>query len=465
MKKNIFSNNNIKMIFNHINDGIQIINSNGELIFCNWKSAMIDDINIEDTLGKHITNVYPNLNEENSTLLQVLKKGVPIIDKEQNYLTYRGKKVCTLNSTFPIMDEDQLIGAVEISNNITDVKALNNKVVDLQNMVHAKKNNRVKKMKLFDFSDIISNDKEVIKAVNLAKKVANSDVGVLVYGKTGTGKELLVQAMHKRSKRSENAFIAQNCAALPGSLLEGILFGTTKGSFTGAMDRPGLFELADNGTLFLDEINSMPLELQAKLLRVLQNGYIRRVGAIEIKKVDVRIIAAMNKEPIDEVASNNLRNDLFYRLNTISIKLIDLKDRKGDVELLSKVFVKKFNEKLYKNIIGIDYDVMKILKEYNWPGNVRELENIIEGIISITDNEKIMIEDLPKSILNQVKELKKMKTENENEEFNMKKALDKYEKEYILEALEKLDWNITKSAKLLGLPRQTLQYKMKKYKI
>jgi arginine utilization regulatory protein len=461
--ESMFEKKNIEMIFNHVNDGIQIINKNGELVFCNWKSAIIDDINIEETLGKHITNVYPNLTIKNSTLLKVLEKGVPIIDKEQNYLTYKGKKVCTLNSTFPIMNNDELIGAVEISNNITDVKALSYKVVDLQNIVQGKKINRINKIELYDFGDIISNDKEIMKAKNLAKRVASADINVLVYGKTGTGKELLVQAMHKRSKRSGNAFIAQNCAALPGNLLESILFGTAKGSFTGAVDRPGLFELADKGTLFLDEVNSMPLELQAKLLRVLQNGYIRRVGAIEVNKVDVRVIAAMNKDPEEEVKNNKLRTDLFYRLNTISIKLIDLKDRKGDIELLTKIFIKKFNDKLYKNITGITNNAMKILNEYSWPGNVRELENIIEGIISVTDSEKITENDLPKSILNKVKELENMKMVNE--EFKLKEALDEYEKLYILKALKKMEWNITKAAKLLSIPRQTLQYKLKKHKI
>ena len=459
----IFNKKNMKMIFNHIDDGIQIVNTKGELVFCNRKAAIIDDINISDSLGKHITDIYTNLSKENSTLLKVLEKGVPIIDNEQNYLTYKGKKVCTLNSTYPIIDNDYLIGAVEISNNITDVKALSDKVVDLQSIVQGKKKPTNEKMKLFDFDDIISNDEEVIRAKDLAKRVSNVDVNVLVYGKTGTGKELLVQSIHKRSKRNNNAFIAQNCAALPINLLEGILFGTTKGSFTGAINRPGLFELADKGTLFLDEINSMPLELQAKLLRVLQNGYIRRIGGIEIRKVDVRVITAMNKEPMEEVNENKLRVDLYYRLNTISIKMVDLKDREGDVELLTKTFIKKFNDKFYKDISGVTEEVRKILNDYYWPGNVRELENIIEGIISVTDNDKITVNDLPKSLLSKMEERKTVKCFDGV--VDLKKALNEFEKEYILNALEKTQWNITKASKQLCIPRQTLQYKLKKYKI
>jgi len=460
--KSIFSKENMIKIFNEINDGVQIVNKKGEFIFCNRKSAQIDDINLHDTLGKHITNVYPNLTNKNSTLLKVLDKGLPIVDYKQDYLTYKGKKIYTINTTLPIMHAGDLIGAVEISNNITNVKALSDQVAELQSIVHGKKSKQTTHMDLFDFNDIISNDEEIIRAKNLAKRVAGTDINVLVYGKTGTGKELLVQAMHKRSRRSENAFIAQNCAALPANLLEGILFGTTKGSFTGAVDRPGLFELADHGTLFLDEVNSMPLELQAKLLRVLQNGYIRRIGATETKKVDVRVITAMNKDPKIAVKNNNLREDLFYRLNTIAIELPDLKNREGDIELLTMAFIEKFNDKFYKNIRGISKKALNLLNNYHWPGNVRELEHIIEGIIGIIDTDFITIDELPESIISKVKEKKRYILD---ESFDLNHRLAAYEEQFILESLDKSGGNITEAARLLGIPRQTLQYKLKKHKI
>jgi len=268
--------------------------------------------------------------------------------------------------------------------------------------------------------------------------------------------------MHKRSRRSENAFIAQNCAALPSNLLEGILFGTTKGSFTGAVNRPGLFELADHGTLFLDEVNSMPLELQAKLLRVLQNGYIRRIGATETKRVDVRVIAAMNKDPKIAVENNTLREDLFYRLNTIAIELPDLKNRSGDIELLTEAFIEKFNDKFYKNVRGISNKALTLLSNYHWPGNVRELENIIEGIIGIIDTDFITIDELPESIIKKVKEKHKYILD---ESFKLNHRLETYERQFILEAMEKSGGNITEAARLLSIPRQTLQYKLKKHKI
>lgn len=459
--QSIFSPDNMRKIFNEINDGIQIVNKKGEFIYCNKRSAEIDDINIQETIGKHITHVYPDLTYENSTLLKVLDKGLPIVDYKQHYLTYKGKKIYTINTTLPIMWDEELIGAVEISNNITNVKALSDQVVELQSIVHGKKRKQDQNISLYDFNDIISNDDAMIRAKNLAKRVASTDLNVLVYGKTGTGKELLVQAIHKRSKRKEHAFIAQNCAALPSNLLEGILFGTTKGSFTGAVDRQGLFELADGGTLFLDEVNSMPLELQAKLLRVLQNGFIRRVGGTEVNRVDVRVITAMNKDPKLALEDKSLREDLYYRLNTVSIGLPDLKDRLGDVELLTMNFIEKFNQKFYKNVSGISSKALRILNQYYWPGNVRELENIFEGIIGIIDTDYITIEHLPQSILSKVSEKKMFN----NNEMDLNATLESYERKFIINALHESAGNITEAAKLLGIPRQTLQYKLKKHRI
>lgn len=458
--KTFLKNKNFKKILNYINDGVQIVNKKGELVFCNKKAAMIDDIDISNALGRHITELYPNLTQENSTLLQVLNKKIEIIDNQQEYLTYKGKKVITLNSTFPIIRSGKLIGAIEISNNITEVKKLSDQVANLQSIVYGREK-KGKNVKYYDFSDIITQDKTVIEAKNLAKKVAKTPMNLLVYGNTGTGKELLVQAIHSNSDRKKDAFIAQNCAALPSNLLEGILFGTKKGSFTGAIDRVGLFELADGGTLFLDEINSMPTELQAKLLRVLENGVVRRIGGTKVRQVDVKVIAASNVAPLEAVENKTLRRDLFYRLNTFMIRLPDLKERVGDIDLLIKFFINKFNKKMYKNIQGVSSEVRKIFNHYQWPGNVRELENIIKSIVSLTDEPVITVKDLPKSIVrNTEKEITVDFTS-----FNLKEELEFQEKMYIKKAYTQADENISRAARMLGIPRQTLQYKIKKYKI
>ena len=208
-------------------------------------------------------------------------------------------------------------------------------------------------------------------------------------------KELFVHAIHNASKRKDKPFITQNCAALPANLLEGILFGTAKGGFTGAEDRQGLFELAHGGTLFLDEINSMPLELQSKLLRVLQDGSFRPVGQTKTINVDVRIITATNIPPEEAVKYKLLRKDLYYRLNVISLSIPPLRERKDDIPILTNYFIDKLNQKLGKSVKGVSKEVMDIFISNPWEGNVRELENLIEGIMSIYDIDLIDIEHIP----------------------------------------------------------------------
>jgi arginine utilization regulatory protein len=281
----------------------------------------------------------------------------------------------------------------------------------------------------------------------------------MIGGSTGTGKELFVQAIHYASNRKDKPFIAQNCAALPSTLLESMLFGSVKGSFTGAENRPGLFELADGGTLFLDEINSMPLELQAKLLRVIQNNNIRRVGATKTIDVDVRIIAAFNSNIDDILSSGQMRKDLFYRLNVIMLLIPDLKERKEDIPLLLDFFIKKYNKEKNKFIKRVSDEVIKIFMEYDWPGNVRELEHTIEGITSIYDVDILREEHLPY----QFKSLKSSPNQIIVDEIKpMKEALLETEKKLIISALKNTNNNISKAAKLLKLPRQTLQYRIKK---
>jgi arginine utilization regulatory protein len=300
----------------------------------------------------------------------------------------------------------------------------------------------------------------MLKLKTLAFKASQTDSPVLIGGSTGTGKELFVHAIHNASNRKDYPFIAQNCAALPANLLESILFGSVKGSFTGANDRPGLFELADGGTLFLDEINSMPLELQAKLLRVLQDKKIRRVGGAKTIDVDVRIVAAYNSNLKEALDKKQLRRDLFYRLNVISMIVPDLKDRKDDLPILLDYFIEKYNKKNKKFIKEVSDTVMNIFMKYDWPGNVRELEHVIEGISSIYDIDIIREEHLPYHFIedNPI-------TNGSSKIEPLNKALERKEKELIFTALNKTDGNVTRAAELLEIPRQTLQYRIKKFDI
>lgn len=460
---NLFSQKNIEVILDYVSDGIQAIDTNGRIVYCNRAVAMLDDINREDATGRHILNVYPSLKEETSTLLQVVRTGVPMFNVEQTYTNYKGKKITTVNSTLPIKFKGKVLGAIEISRNITDVKALSEKIVDLQNKMYGAKGKKRDNNDeaLYNFDDIIGRSKEILKVKSLAMKAAGTSSPILVYGDTGTGKELLVHAIHNSSIRKNKSFVAQNCAAFPANLLEGILFGTVKGGYTDAENRPGLFEVADGGTLFLDEINSMPMELQAKLLRVLQDGRIRRVGDIKTTQVDVRVIAATNIDPRAAVEMGTLRRDLYYRLNTITIGLPNLKERKEDIPLLTEHFIKKYNKKLYLNVKGISGEVASIFQTYDWPGNIRELEHIIEGVMNILDGDTITLEYLPKNLIDFYEE----NTTTLEEDMPLKEAIENLEKKMILDSLRKTDYNISKSATILDIPRQTLQYKIKKYKL
>lgn len=329
---------------------------------------------------------------------------------------------------------------------------------------------RVKAGAVFQFTDIITQNEEMERVKEQAMKAAGTSSPVLIYGETGTGKELLVQSIHNASPRKEEPFIAQNCAALPPTLLEGILFGTVKGSFTGAEDRKGLFELANGGTLFLDEINSMPLELQAKLLRVLQDGHVRRVGGANVFPVDVRLIAATNEDPLHAVESNRLRSDLYYRINVVSFHIPPLRERKEDIPLLVDSFIKKYNYRFQQLVVGVDERVENVFRDHDWPGNVRELEHVIEAAMNMVDGDVIQPEHLPPHFLERTRgrklpQHKEMGNAQSGEIRPLRDAVEALESNLIRSALEKTDGNVKQAAKLLNIPRQTLQYKMEKYKL
>ncbi|MCD5410190.1 MAG: sigma 54-interacting transcriptional regulator, partial [Clostridiales bacterium] len=329
--KGIFSKENIEKILDYVSDAVQIIDNKGKIIYCNRASAKLDGVEQNAILGKHVLEIYPSLDEDTSTLLRVIKTGKKIVNLQQSFINYKGESITTINSSFPIKEGEKVVGAIEISSNITQMKKLTEKVVDLQTQLYNSKMGKRKQARgtaKYTFSDIIGNSKVMRQIKERAIKASENSSSVIIYGDTGTGKELIVQAIHNYSSRFAKPFIVQNCAAIPNTLLESILFGTVKGSFTGAEDRKGLFELANGGTLFLDEINSMPITLQAKLLRVLEDGFIRRVGDVKTYDIDVRIITAMNMNPKVAVENKLLRKDLYYRLNVLSIRVPDLVERR-----------------------------------------------------------------------------------------------------------------------------------------
>lgn len=446
-----------------IDEGIHIIDASGRIVYYNTAAKYLDEIDVDKAIGRHILEVYPSLTFETSTLLRVIRDGKPIYNVEQNFVNYKGDKISTINSSIPIVYNNKIVGALEISRNITEVRELSEKIVTLQRELYDINTLEEKNPKVYasyTFLDIIGESREMLKLKTLGIKAAMSDSPVMVVGNTGTGKELFVQSIHNSSNRKNKPFIAQNCAALPANLLESILFGSVKGSFTGAENRPGLFELANGGTLFLDEINSMPLELQAKLLRVLQDGRIRRVGSPNTIDVDVRIISALNEDINNVLETKQLRQDLFFRLNVIALVIPDLSERREDIPLLVDHFIKTYNNKCNKFFSGISKEVLEIFMDYDWPGNVRELQHTIESVISLYDGTIIREEHLPYQF----------KNFHPNKYFTLdtsilqplNTAVEKVEKELIIAALEQTDYNISKAAQIINVPRQTLQYKIKK---
>ncbi|HGM3508563.1 TPA: sigma-54 interaction domain-containing protein [Clostridioides difficile] len=451
-------------ILENIDEGVHFVNKEGKTIIYNNSVQKMEKMNRHDILTNSFFDIVSKMKINRSTLVEVLEKREIIKDNIQKYLDKNGKEITAINTTIPIDIKGEFVGALEISKNMTTIENLLNRNYK-KNLIN-KVNNKQKKG--YEFDDILGESNLIKEAIAKSKKACKSDASVFIYGETGTGKELFSQSIHYGSNRRNYPFIAQNCAALPESLFEGILFGTSKGGFTGAIDRPGLFEQANKGTLLLDEINSMPIMLQAKLLRVLQEGYVRRVGGTKDIPIDVRIIATTNESPRVILNEHKMRKDLYYRLNIIHIKIPPLRDRKEDIPLLCKKFISKYNKKLNKKVVGISDEAIRILKNYNWQGNIRELENIIYCTMSMMEDE-VQIETSMIN-LNDYYNLKENKESNnyslnDLEEKTLNKIISEIEEKYIYESLEKTSYNITKAASILGMNRQNLQYKIKKYNI
>jgi len=444
----------LRTLLSVTDEGVHVVDRSGVTVLYNAHAGRSDGLAPEEVMGRHLLEVFPSLSPSTSTLLKVLATGEPIVGQEQTFTNYKGQRVSTLNSTYPIFEDGEMVGAVEISRDVTRMRELSERVAGLQAELLRKRRNRGTPAAgaRYSLGDLVGEHPLMLQVKERALKAARGDSPVLVYGETGTGKELLVHAIHQASRRRKGPLVAQNCAALPEGLLESILFGTVRGSFTGAEDRPGLFELADGGTLFLDEINSMNLELQAKLLRVLQDGRVRRVGDTVERRVDVRIITSANQEPLRAVAEGKLRADLYYRINVVYLELPPLRERRSDIPLLVKHFLRGQSRRLSP-------EVEAFFASYSWPGNVRELEHAIESAVQMATGETITMADLPLH-LQRAAELG-LGEEAPPEPHQLRETLAALEREAVARALEESDWNLSRAARRLGLPRQTLQYRIR----
>lgn len=458
----------IEALIELIDEGVYIVDSEGVGIYYNKAMASMEKVNMDDILGKKFHEAFPDFHMGESTMFKALTKKEATLKKQQSYKNLYGKEITTINSTIPIVVGGEAVAAVEVAKDITDIRTMADKLMRLQeNTIEKSGNGEAPKeapdsgIKRYTFDDIFGESPKFKAAVERAKRAAKNDASVFIYGETGTGKELFAQSIHFGGPRKDKPFLAQNCAAIPESLLEGILFGTTKGSFTGAVDRAGLFEQANGGTLLLDEISAMPYELQSKLLRVLQENYVRRVGGNKDIPIKVRIIATVNESPETLIEQGKLRKDLYYRLNVINISIPALRERPDDIPVLAERFLEKHNKRFEKELWMVSDEAVKKLQKYDYPGNVRELENIIEQTVSMAEKEHVLTEKLlsmpetgKRAVLPDI---------DYDAELPLDEYLNMIEEKIIKAAMVEADGNITKAAEALQIKRQTLQHKLKKY--
>jgi len=391
-----------------------------------------------NAVGQHISDLV----DFKPVVLQVLDTGQGYTDKEFFIETKRGT-LHFIKTAIPLRGKDgRLEGIIDIFREIKRVRNLVNQMVGAT----AK----------FCFEDIITSSPAMLECVRLGKIAANGTANVLIQGESGTGKELIAQAIHNSSARADGPFVAINCGAIPRNLVESELFGYEGGSFTGATSggRPGKFEMAHGGTIFLDEIGEMPLDIQVRLLRVLQEKRITRVGGQRYIDTDVRVIAATNRDLAQEIREGNFRLDLYYRLNVLPILVPPLRERPGDLLLLARFMLDKMCDHLNLEQKNFTPEALAILEEYDWPGNVRELENVIERAVNICENREITVEYLPRNMVDRPSKL-------EWQELSLRDM----ERRMIEETLKKTDGNISNTAKLLGIGRNTLYSKIKEHSI
>lgn len=434
----------INAVIDSIKAGIYVVGRDGRVKTINKAALSFFGVREDFILNKRVDDILPNW----KTIMKTLEKGNIYEDGEA---TLQGH----INGTFhlsvtPIFDEKIMIGIVVILREIENILRL----VKRYSGYSAR----------YVFDDIIGESKEIKEVIDFAKAISKSPSTVLIMGESGTGKELMAQAIHNESARTGSSFIAVNCGAIPKNLIESELFGYAEGAFTGAKKGgcPGKFELANKGTLFLDEIGEMPLHMQVKLLRVLQEGVVTRVGSSDVIDIDVRIIAATNKDLKEEVKKGKFREDLYYRLKVIPIIIPPLRERREDISILLRYYLRNKAIKLNKHIPKISESLKNSIMNYNWPGNIRELENFIENIVNFDGKTSYSLEEEKtrekESVSNETCE------NNNNNTFEFV-SLEELEKEHIAKCLVEYGGNISKVAKILKISRNTLYMKIKKYKI
>lgn len=457
-------------------DGLMITDEKGIVRCFKQYRKDVASFSPSEVVGMHILEVYPQIKMEESTLLKALL-GKPTISQLTSQTAYNGQICSLLESTFPIRKNGTIIGAISFAKYTNYLRK--------ELTLHERKQDQGSGLYLT--TDMIGASPLMHHLREQIRQTAKTNSAVLICGETGTGKEMVAQSIHSAGLRHDKVFLSQNCSAIPPNLLESLLFGTTKGSYTGAVDRPGIFETANGGAIFLDEINSMELAMQAKILKVLEEKKVTRIGSNKAIPVDVRILSAINEDLQTCLASGHLRRDLFYRLSAVIIEVPPLRNRKEDILPLAQYYVDVYKEEMGKDIIGLTQEAERFFCGYSWPGNVRELKNVIEGAFNFVTENRIDIRHLPSYLIKAEESAENGLFQQEQEGFSLlgtpfaplrleehesmwekgkslTEAVDSFEKQFILSEMKKAA-SLSRLARRLGISRQSLSYKLKKHEL
>jgi len=461
----------LETILEAITDGVVVSDCDGRVVVYNSAQENLEELHPEDMVGKFLWDAYHYSSDNESEHRTVFQTGEAVINKYQAHAYNNGIPKYVTYSTYPLVKDGQKVGVFSISKNETKLQSLLAETMDLKRrFIQVTPEEPRQEIRtngtVFSFSDIIGTSPEMTALIHEAQTIALLENNVLIVGETGSGKEVFAQSMHNFSKNSTEPFIGINCAAIPENLLESILFGAVKGAYTGAVDHKGLFEEAGAGTLFLDELNSLPITMQSKLLRVLQERKVRRVGGVTMTPVRCRVFCATNEEPHGLVQSGKLRQDLFYRIAGLCLYISPLRKRPEDVLALGESFIRRHNKLLGRTITGFSESLAQLMTAYSWPGNTRELEHFIENLMVRTRSGQTVLtpEDMPPYLREVVLRPGIRISESESGK-TLPDQLRTAERKAILEALQNNRWNISATARELGIIRQSLLYRMKKLHI
>ncbi|WZL72849.1 sigma 54-interacting transcriptional regulator [Clostridiaceae bacterium 35-E11] len=457
----------LEKIIESINDGIIISDYEGRVVLYNNAQEKLEELSGQEIVGKYLWEAYNYKATEMSEHRKVYKTGTPIINKYKAHAYKDGIPKYLSYSTYPIVKDNEIIAVYSISKNETKLQSLLSETIELKRKLYSKTTEKNEKSlnngTSYSFSDIVGNSSAMKNLIKEAQTIALLDTALLIVGETGTGKEVFAQSIHNFGKNGEEPFVAINCAAIPENLLESILFGTAKGSYTGAVDKVGLFEEAGAGTLFLDELNSMPISMQSKLLRVLQEKKVRPIGGLHTIPIRCRVISAINEDPQKLIREGKLRQDLFYRIAALCLYISPLRQRKEDILCMAEFFVNKYNKLLNKKIKAFSHELKETMLSYAWPGNTRELEHVIENLmVRVEDHQiELNLKDMPGYIKEVILGDTAIQDIKQND-ISLPTILREIEKKVILENLNIYQWNLSETSKKLGIIRQSLKYRMKK---